>query len=645
METTLHLEALENAYEARNKKQNKIEKTKSLKDPLEAFKQIEEYAKNGYDSIADEDKKYFLKCFGIFDKDGQTPKQFMMRVRVAGGHLSAAQAKRIAHIAKEYGQDYIDITTRAQIELRYLNIEDMPAVLQGLEEVGLTSYQTGVDNFRNIVTDPLDKDGFDNILPSYTLLKKIENIFLKNPQWISALPRKFNTAITGSIANRCNVFGHDCCFVLAQKDGQFGYNLFLGGKVGVIAKSADIFLANEDEVLKAYNALIEIFKRYGFRDNRNKNRLHFLIDAVGMTEISQAIREVAEFDFATAGTTMTQINSEDSQQGKVQLRDGTFGVHVVVPSGIFSGSALLKAAALSEVHGNSQLRFSVEQNIYIMGVQNTKALLEDTFFEKYKNVNTPYFNNLIACAGTKHCAFGVIENKEDAIAMSEYLSKSVPLESGSVRMYWSACVKGCGIHEVGDIGFEGCKAKVNGETEDGVHITIGGKLIGEGKNGYTVIKSAPLRFSRFYVETLVLEYKKLRLNNESFEKFHDRVLAHYSHAYIGFYMQLQAYLRAKNIDIAFDINQVVKTGTNEEFELFELGRKLYFTLTKQEPYSAYNHFSNENLREVPEDISKLVPGIDTSLAVMIMQMIDQDTTKRAVVFSELLPLINLAKIA
>jgi len=640
MENILQLNILKKAYEVRNKKVNKIEKVKDLKNPMQAFEKIAQYAKEGYDSIPDEDKKYFLKCFGIFDKDGQTPKQFMMRVRVAGGHLNAVQAKKIGEIAKEFGQDYIDITTRAQIELRFLNIEDMPAILAGLDAVGLTSYQTGVDNFRNIVTDPFDKDGFDNVLPSYHLLKKIEKTFLKNSDWISRLPRKFNTGISGSLANRCNVFGHDCSLVLAQKDGVYGYNMYLGGRVGMIAKDADIFLANDEEVLKAYGALIEIFRKYGFRDNRNKNRLHFLIDAVGMPEIATAIRDVAGVNFATAGGTMTQIDPIDSEHGKIQLRDGSFGVQIIIPSGIFTGSDLVNVSKLSTIYGNEKIRFSVEQNIYILGVKDTATLLQDSFFTRYKNVNTPYLNNLVACAGTKHCAFGVIENKKDAIEMARYLDTKVPLQSGKIRMYWSACVKGCGTHEIGDIGFEGCKAKVNGQTEDGVHITIGGKIVSEGKNGYTVIKSAPLKFSKYFIETLVLEYKKLRLKNESFEKFHDRVLSQYTHAYIGFYMQLQTYLRMKNINIDLNINKISKTGKNEEFELFELGRKIYFALSKQEPYTAYNRFTNENHREKLIPLRKLISNIDNNIAALVFKMLDVEE-KRAVVFSELLPLISL----
>jgi len=634
------MQVLEKAYEARSAKMNKIEEIKNSKNPMSAFEKIETYAKEGYDAIPDEDKKYFLKCFGIYDKDSQTPRQFMMRVRVTGGYLNAAQANAIGEIARDYGEDYLDITTRAQVELRYLHIEDMPKILQKLRSVDLSSYQTGVDNFRNIVTDPLDGAGFDNVLPSFELVQKLQKLFLYNPEWISTLPRKFNTAITGSLSNRCNAFGHDCCFVLAQQEGIYGYNMFLGGKVGVIAKNADIFLASQEEVILAYEAIIELFKKFGFRDNRNKNRLHYLIEAVGMEEIASAIRQKAGVDFARAGETMTSLNPHDTQQGKVQLRDGSFSLQAVVPSGVFTGNALIEAARISQKYAQGQIRLSVEQNLYILGVKDVHVALQEEFFLNYKNVNTPYFNNLIACAGTKHCSFGVIENKEDAIKMAEYLSKNAALESGKIRMYWSACVKGCGTHEVADIGFEGCKVKVKGVVEDGVHIFLGGKVVGEGKNGYSVIKSAPLRFAHLYVESLVLGYKKLKGKNESFEAYHERVLSAYSSAYIGFVMQFEAYMRAKNIAIDFNFNTLSKTGKNEEFELFEFGRKLYYQLSKETPFSAYRGFTNENKREKARDIRTLVPNIDENLARIISQIVESEE-KRARTFSEFLPLLIL----
>ena len=634
------MDSLQKAYEARSKKVNKIEQVKELKKPEEAFDKLQEYAQNGYASIPDEDKKYFLKCFGIYDRPA-TPEKFMIKLRIPGGYLNSTQAREIGECALLFGQDYIDLTTRSQCELRYLDIRDIPTILQRLKKVGVDSYQTGVDNFRNIMTDPLDALGFDNVLPSYDLLLKLQETFLYSPEWISTLPRKFNTSISGSLSNRCNVFGHDCCFVLAQKDGCYGYNMYLGGKVGKIAKSADIFLANDDEVIKAFESITDIFKRFGFRDNRNKNRLHFLVEAVGMDEISSAIRKNAGIDFATAGETMTKIDFNDPDQGKVQLRDGSFGVHVVVPSGVFSGSSLVEVANLSETYGNKEIRFDMEQSLYILGVKDVPSLLSEEFFQKYKSVNTPYFNHLIACAGTQHCPFGVIENKNDAIEMSKYLDEKVPLEEGRVRMYWSACVKGCGIHGLGDIGFEGCKTKVDGEAVGGVNISLGGQLISEGVEGYTVLKSAPLNFAPFYVESLMLEYKKHKKISENFEEFHTRILKQYTPASIGFMMKLGAYLRAKDIKVDFGFSDKTHTGKNEEFEVFEIGRRLYYALSKKEAYSAYDRFSNVLKNEKLESLKNIVPNIDENISQMLEKILDEKEQNRAVVFSEVSQYITL----
>jgi ferredoxin-nitrite reductase len=139
----------------------------------------------------------------------------------------------------------------------------------------------------------------------------------------------------------------------------------------------------------------------------------------------------------------------------------------------------------------------------------------------------------------------------------------------------------------------------------------------------------------------VREYAKLHRPQESFEAFHDRILTQYTPAYIGFYMQLGAYMRTKNIDVDISIDAVQKTGKNEDFELFELGRKLYYRVTKEEAYSAYDHFTNLNKREKLQDIKKIIPDLDENFAKMLHKMLDNNEDKRAFVFSELAPLISL----
>ena len=437
--------------QAKHTKINKIEKLKETRTYKEAWDALKTYAKEGYDSIIKEDKEFFLKCFGIFDRPA-TPKKFMMRIRIPSGRLDSKQAYTLGRLAKEYGNDYMDLTTRAQVQLRYLKIENIPYIIEELESVGLTSWQTGVDNFRNIVSDPLNRLSYDNIIDTAPLIDQMQDLWLKNGEWIATIPRKFNTSISGSMTNRCNLFAHDCCFALAMKDGEYGFNVYLGGKVGAIAKSANVFV-RYDEVISFYEALIKMYKEFGFRDSRNKNRLHFLIKEAGMKLVVDTVKEIAQRDFKDAGETLIKQPRTEERDGRIRLKDGTFALHMVVPSGIFSGTAMIEAAELAKELGSGKLNISTTQNLYILEIKkkDIDKALKHKPYDRYKCVSTPYFNQLVACAGIDLCPFGVIPNKSDAIKMADYLSKTVPLPSdATIRMHWSACVKGCGVHELGD---------------------------------------------------------------------------------------------------------------------------------------------------------------------------------------------------
>ncbi len=117
----------------------------------------------------------------------------------------------------------------------------------------------------------------------------------------------------------------------------------------------------------------------------------------------------------------------------------------------------------------------------------------------------------------------MIPNKPDAIEMSEFLNKEVPIEDGKVRLYWSACPKGCGIHGVGDIGFEGCKAKdEEGNRVDGVNIFIGGRATKEAREAEIFAKAVPLSEAKYIIKELLEKYKEHKLPNESFEAYYQR---------------------------------------------------------------------------------------------------------------------------
>ena len=631
-------ETLARAFEARSKKLNKVEATKALKTPMEVYERLAEIAEGGYEALAKEDSAYFLKCFGLFDKG----EDFMLRVRIPGGQLDTAQAIRLGEVAQRYGDDYIDLTTRMQTELRYLKIEDIAKVIAALKEAGISTFQTGVDNPRNIVTDPLDGMAYDNILPAMPLIRKMQEGIVENPEWISALPRKFNTGILGSMSNSCNIFGHDCCFVLAQKNGAFGFNLYLGARVGVQAADADRFVPVE-EVPEVFHAVLRVFRRYGYRDNRNKNRLHFLLQDVGVSAFVEAVEAEYGKSLEHAGTTLVQSQNIALGSNKVRLKDGTYAYKIIVPSGIFSGSDMIEAAKLAERYGNGMLRLGYDQNLYILGIgdEALEAFEKEPFVVKYAAYDTLYFRDTIACAGTRTCSYGVIPNKPDAIETAEFLGNAVPIADAHVRMNWSACPKGCGVHGIADIGFEGCKAKDSeGYRVDGVHLFLGGKITREAKEAHTLHKALPIAEARYHVKYLLELYAAHKKRGETFEAFESRFLSgRYSYQALAFFTRINYLLETYETGVRFDLDTERDTYKNEAYEIFYFGLRLFKLLTGEKRFEAVEGLEPvlAKPRKIARDeVSRLNPKVPPQLSEVIYMMTHENRKERAQVFSELL---------
>jgi ferredoxin-nitrite reductase len=633
------MEILQKALEARSKKVNKVEGSKALKAPMDVYVKLEEIAAAGYEGLAKEDSTYFLKCFGLFDKG----EDFMLRVRIPAGQISYEQSVRLAEVAEKYGNDYIDITTRMQVELRFIQIADIAKVLVELKEVGISTFQTGADNPRNIVTDPLDAVAYDNIIETKPLIDKLQDVFEGNPEWISVLPRKFNTGILGSLSNSCNIFGHDCCFVLANKDGEFGFNVYLGAKVGVQSKDADVFVSSE-EVPLFFTALMTVFKNYGYRDNRNKNRLYFLLQDVGIPAFIEAVKEEASCEFASAGVTMVQSQNIALGANKVLQRDGKFAYKVIVPSGIFSGSSLLKLAKEAKEFASGDLRFTYDQNVYIIDIpkEHLAAFEESAVVQEYAEFNNLYFNDMIACAGTLTCSFGVIPNKADAIEMAHFLNSEVAIENANVRMNWSACPKGCGVHGIADIGFEGCKAKdAEGNRVDGVHIFVGGKITRTAKEAHLLHKALPLTEAKYHVKYLLKTYADNKMRAETYEAFDERFLsANYSFQALSFFTKINYVLNDKlGLDVDFQLEKEPKTSKREAYELFGFGQKLFKLLTGEKRHEATSDLLPTLLRPrkiARNEVSRLNPAVPEKLSEVIYNMTHEKQNERAQVFSELL---------
>lgn len=470
-------EILKSHVKVRPVRVNKIEEYKRQKHPFERelIKKLEEW-KNWQD-IPEEDRDIGLKWYGIFYRKA-TPGYFMVRIRITHGKLSSEQAKIIAHLSKKFGRDEVDLTSRQQIQLRWIELKDLPEVLKALETVGLSTLQTGMDNIRNITGDPLSGLVDTSLINTIPIAKSIENLFLGKKQYAD-LPRKFNLALLGSRVDTINCKYNDLCFYLAHKNGIIGFNVYAGGKIGsggpVPAFDLNIFVSPY-EAVDVSKAVFELYSDMGSREDRNKNRLYFLIKEMGVEGFRQEIERRLLRNLPDRGEELVEKVGE--RCGIIKQKNGLYAVSLVVPAGIFTGRDLERVSHLAKRYASGEIRLSVYQNLYIVNVpeENLNELLNDEMFEKYRVSDSPYFNGLMACQGSKTCAFGVIENKPDAIKLANYLSQHLPREE-PIRMHWSGCAKGCGQHGAGDIGFVGTKMKINGEVKLAVDVFLKGEKI------------------------------------------------------------------------------------------------------------------------------------------------------------------------
>ncbi|MDQ7037899.1 MAG: FAD-dependent oxidoreductase [Aquificota bacterium] len=507
----------------RPRRVNRIEVIKKELHPFddEFRRRMERYFEKGsWEDIPEEDRDVRLKWYGIFYRKA-TPGYFMIRIRVPGGRLTYEQAKVIAHLSEKFCRGEVEITSRQQIQVRWVELKNIPYILNALERVGLSTLQTGMDNVRNVTGDPLTGLAEDSLIDTLRLTKDITDVFLGKKRYAD-LPRKFNVAVLGSKTDPINAMYNDICLYLAERDGRIGFNVYLGGKIGsggpVRAIDMDIFI-EPHEAVDLCRVVFDIYTAFGNREDRSRNRLFFLIKEWGVERFREEIEKRLYRTLPPKGADLVERWGE--REGVVNLRNGTFAVLAVVPAGKIRAEDLRRAAELSRLYGSREIRLTVYQNLYIPNVpeENLERLLRDEFFSKYKTVESPFMVHTIACAGSDTCAFGVIPNKPDAVRLARYLTDRFELDT-PIRIHWSACAKGCGQHGSGDIGFVGTKTKVNGKVVLAVDLFVGGT---PEREGFRILQGLPLSRVEETVECLVRFYLENREEGESFSDFARRV--------------------------------------------------------------------------------------------------------------------------
>ncbi|BDT13265.1 ferredoxin--nitrite reductase [Limnospira platensis NIES-39] len=482
-------------------KLNKIEKAKADKDGLAVKDELEYFAKIGWEAMDKTDLEMRLKWLGVFFRP-VTPGKFMLRLRIANGTLNSAQMRVLAEIVQRYGDDgSADITTRQNIQLRGIRLEDLPDIFSKLKAVGMTSIQSGMDNVRNLTGSPIAGIDPDELFDTRELLQKLERVITNQGEGnyaFSNLPRKFNIAIEGGRDNSIHAEINDLAFVPAYRDDVLGFNVLVGGYLSaqrqVEAVPINVWVPANDDVIKLSIAILTVYTQNGLteglRENRQRARLMWLVDTWGVERFRAEVQEEFGQTLATAA-----LKDEITQDKKdylgvhPQKQQGYKFVGLHVPVGRLSADQMFEVARLAEVYGQGEIRLTVEQNLIIPYISEDKleAFLAEPLLEVFSINPAPLTRSLVSCTGNNYCNFALIETKQRALKLARELDEELEI-SDRVRIHWTGCPNSCGQPQVADIGFIGTKARKDGKTVEAVDIYTGGKVGHEAELGSRIEK-------------------------------------------------------------------------------------------------------------------------------------------------------------
>ncbi|NCR52124.1 MAG: ferredoxin--nitrite reductase [Microcystis aeruginosa L211-07] len=493
---------------------NKFEKFKAEKDGLAIKDELDHFAQIGWEAMDKTDLEYRLKWVGVFYRP-VTPGKFMMRLRVPNGIISSEQMRVLGEIVQRYGDDgNADITTRQNLQLRGIRIEDIPDIFQRLKSVGMTSVQSGMDNVRNITGSPMAGLDADELIDTRELVQKVQDMITNYGQGnyqFTNLPRKFNIAIEGGRDNSVHAEINDIAFVPAYKEGELGFNVVVGGffsaKRCEAAIPMNVWVRPNQEVVDLCRGILEVYRDNGLRANRQKSRLMWLIDEWGIEEFRTRVANHLGYPLATAAE-KDAIDWEKRDHLGVfpQKQEGLSYIGLCVPVGRLFADDMFDLARIAEVYGSGELRLTVEQNVIIPNIaaENMPTLLTEPLLAKFTPNPTPLQRALVSCTGAQFCNFALIETKNKAVDLISQLDAELNIPRG-VRIHWTGCPNSCGQPQVADIGLMGTKARKDGKTVEGVDLYMGGKVGKDAHLGSCVQKGIPCEDLKSLLTSILIE--------------------------------------------------------------------------------------------------------------------------------------------
>src|SRR6195256_518294 len=499
---------------------------------------------------------------------------YMLRIAIPYGTLSSRQLRKLADIARKYDRGYGHFTTRQNLQLNWIKLEDAPDALAALAEVDMHAMQTSGNVIRNVTADHFAGAALDEIEDPRIWCEIVRQWSTLHPEF-SFLPRKFKIAITGSPNDRAAVRVHDIGLRLWRNEaGEVGFEVIVGGGLGrtpMIGKTLREFLP-KDELLAYLEATLRVYNRYGRRDNLYKARIKILVHEVG----AEKIREEVEAEDAEIKDGALKLPAETMEStprqfapptlphrpavvGAVEalkLEDPDFALWLksnvspprlavyrlltvsLKPAGAPPGDAssvqMEGVADIADAYSQGEIRVSHEQNLVLphVAVEDLPVVWLALGRLGVSAANAGKITDIIACPGLDYCALANARSIPVAQSISNHFARiGLQHDIGDLKIKISGCINACGHHHVGHIG-------ILGVDKNGVElyqISLGGD-VDFGKTALGTILGPAVAADKVVeaVDALVATYLDARAEGERFvdtyrrigaQPFKDRVYA------------------------------------------------------------------------------------------------------------------------
>ena len=513
------LRAAQDATIARGGKLVPQEDSKRDKHPLDRWNEITARAEAGqFPKPADD---FIGRFHGLFFV-GPVQDAFMCRLRIPGGILTAYQAREVAAIATECGGGYIDITTRANLQIRMIPADKAPEVVMRLGEIGLLPRGTGADNVRNITASPTVGIDPREWVDTRPVVRALHHHIL-NTRDLFGLPRKFNISLDGGGSIAVLEETNDIALSVVRVDGALRFRLGLGGITGHqdLATPSDVAVL-PGEIVQLCDAILRVFIAHGDRTDRKKARLKYLLDAWGharfLTEVETLLgHALSRFD--VAGMERPQAPDRLAHVGvHPQVQAGASWLGVVVPAARLDADQLLGSAAIAERFGNGELRLTVWQNLlipYVTDVSGAQAALAGFGLTTEA---TSIRAGLVACTGSAGCKFAAADTKRNGLEIAAFLEKHITLDA-PLNIHLTGCHHSCAQHFIADIGLLGAKVEQGEDVLPGYDIHLGGGAAHEARIGRLIRPKVAEDAVAPLLLNILRHWRAGRVANESFRDF------------------------------------------------------------------------------------------------------------------------------